>query len=53
MIITLLISLLISLGIISSEADYDNLSHSEKEYYEEMLIDKDGEIIIDDDLAVL
>ena len=51
--IYIIIAALISLGVITSEADYHNLSDTEKEYYEEMLTDDNGDIIIDDDLSAL
>ena len=41
MITPILIALLLSLGIISSESDYDNLSQEDKEYYQDIVIDNE------------
>jgi len=51
--ITIIIIILMSLGLISSESDYQNLSDTEKEFYQENFTDDSGEIIIDDEITYL
>jgi len=39
MITAIFLATLISLGAISSEADYENLTQEEQEYYQDIIID--------------
>ncbi len=44
MITSILISLMILFGFISSESEYNNLDQAQRDYYEEIIIDDSADL---------